>query len=97
MRKDALMKKTASAVFAVAACAAFAEPSGDRPDDTHAWAVHDMNRPNPVKVEPGREVGQPPSDAIVLFDGTRESFEKNWPGASENHRKNSQPCFPKCM
>lgn len=56
----------------------FAGLYGDTPDAKHAWAVHDMNRPNPVKVEPGREVGQPPSDAIVLFDGTRESFEKNW-------------------
>ena len=78
MRKDALMKKTASAVFAVAACAAFAEPSGDRPDDTHAWAVHDVNRPDPVKVD--APPGGIPSDAIVLFDGTRESVARNWRG-----------------
>ncbi|MBO5751329.1 MAG: DUF1080 domain-containing protein [Kiritimatiellae bacterium] len=52
---------------------------GDAPDDKHAWAVHDWVRPKPVKVEPAAYVPTlPPSDAIVLFDGSRESFEKNW-------------------
>jgi len=41
---------------------------GDTPDAKHAWAVHDWNRPVPVKVT--AEPGQPPSDAIVLFDGS---------------------------
>ena len=49
---------------------------GDVPDARHAWAVHDRNRPNPVKV--AAEPGLPPSDAVVLFDGTEESFKKNW-------------------
>lgn len=39
------------------------------------WRVHDGNRPQPPVVTPGTEStqerpGQPPSDAIVLFDGT---------------------------
>ena len=35
------------------------------------WAVHDLDRPQPVMVEPGPAVSiAPPSDAIVLFDGT---------------------------
>ncbi|MGD0900117.1 MAG: DUF1080 domain-containing protein [Thermoguttaceae bacterium] len=33
------------------------------------WRVHDRKRPQPPMVEPGREPGQPPADAIVLFDG----------------------------
>ncbi|MDA3927047.1 MAG: DUF1080 domain-containing protein [Kiritimatiellae bacterium] len=41
---------------------------GDTPDAKHAWAVHDMNRPNPVKIT--AEPGKAPSDAVVLFDGT---------------------------
>lgn len=61
-----------------AAGAAFAEPSGDRPDAFHAWSVHDVNRPDPVKVEVGRD--GVPSDAIVLFDGTEASVAKNWRG-----------------
>ena len=40
----------------------------DTPDARHAWAVHDMNRPAPKKI--AAEPGQPPSDAIILFDGT---------------------------
>ena len=47
---------------------------GDPPDQHHPWSVHDGNRPQPPVVRPGTfssqaEPGQPPSDAIVLFDG----------------------------
>jgi hypothetical protein len=34
------------------------------------WKVHDIDRPRPVVVAPGKENGAPPSDAIVIFDGT---------------------------
>ena len=54
---------------------------GDTPDAKHAWAVHDWNRPKPHKVEPADKPGDPPSDAVVLFDGTKDSFEKNWSDA----------------
>lgn len=54
----------------------FAGLYGDIPNATHAWAVHDTNRPKPSRVTVD-EKGVP-SDAIVLFDGTKESFEKNW-------------------
>ena len=48
---------------------------GDPPDDHHPWAVHDGNRPQPKIVTPGtfsspEQAGKPPSDAIILFDGT---------------------------
>jgi hypothetical protein len=33
------------------------------------YAVHDKTRPHPPVVTPGEKFGQPPSDAIVLFDG----------------------------
>jgi len=33
------------------------------------WHVHDPDRPQPRVVVPAKEVGQPPGDAIVLFDG----------------------------
>lgn len=34
------------------------------------YRVHDDDRPRPPVVTPGEAPGQPPSDAIVLFDGT---------------------------
>jgi hypothetical protein len=33
------------------------------------WRVHDIARPRPRMVEPGARPGDPPSDAVVLFDG----------------------------
>ena len=54
---------------------------GDPPDATHPWTVHDLNRPQPVRVEPGtysseEKPGLPPSDAIVLFDGSAEAINQ---------------------
>ena len=37
------------------------------------WRVHDGNRPQPRIVTPGDQPGAPPSDAVVLFDGTDAS------------------------
>ncbi|MBH78532.1 MAG: hypothetical protein CML15_02985 [Puniceicoccaceae bacterium] len=51
---------------------------GDPPDNHHPWAVHDHNRPLPAVVTPAANIAQPPSDAIVLFDGTEVSFHENW-------------------
>ena len=33
------------------------------------WRVHDIDRPRPPMVTPGMNPGDPPSDAVVLFDG----------------------------
>lgn len=33
------------------------------------WKVHDVSRPAPPMVTPGAKPGDPPSDAIVLFNG----------------------------
>lgn len=56
---------------------AFAEGGfyGDPPDKTHPWAIHDMNRPQPPRVEPGTATSAP-SDAVVLFSGKNEEIEK---------------------
>jgi len=34
------------------------------------WRVHDAERPLPPVVAPGADSAQPPSDAVVLFDGS---------------------------
>jgi len=55
-------------VCGMSAIASMAGLYGDTPNATHAWAVHDWNRPPPVKIT--AEPGQPSSDAVVLFDGS---------------------------
>ena len=71
------MKKLAVlAGGALASASALAALYGDTPDARHAWAVHDLNRPNPVKIT--APAGLPPSDAVILFDGTKKSLDENW-------------------
>jgi len=67
---------------------------GDPPDEHHPWAIHDRNRPQPKRVEPGTfssaaQPGKPPSDATVLFDGSPESLAK-W----ESDTKPDEPNAP---
>ncbi|MEM6551524.1 MAG: DUF1080 domain-containing protein [Planctomycetota bacterium] len=50
-------------------------PLGDPATESHPWAVHDAKRPQPPVVTPPtpslqQRPGRPPSDAVVLFDGT---------------------------
>jgi hypothetical protein len=83
------MKRTPHISFGLAVAATLAAAGrsaaafyGDPPDATHPWAIHDENRPQPPRVEPGtfstqEQPGKPPSDAIVLFDGTEASLA-NW-------------------
>lgn len=70
------LKNKLCAIIIFTSILSFAEPSGDRPNESHAWSVHDTNRPDPIKVEV--HPGQAPSDAYILFDGTEESVKKNW-------------------
>jgi hypothetical protein len=44
---------------------------------TSQWAVHDELRPTPPVISPGQNDNAPPSDAIVLFDGTGLSAWKS--------------------
>ena len=58
---------------------------GDARERYMAWEVHDMDRPQPPQVDhgyPGTQdaTGKAPSDAIVLFNGTKtDAIETNWP------------------
>lgn len=63
--------------------AAFADGAfyGDPPDARHPWAIHDMNRAQPMRVEAGSfssqdKPGTPPSDATILFGGNPNELEK---------------------
>lgn len=60
---------------------------GDPPDEHHPWGMQDLNRPHPPVITPGEKIGDPPSDAVILFDGSEESFA-NWRHVKpENKRK----------
>ena len=76
------MKKTLAVSMGLLPVVALAALYGDTPDAKHAWAVHDWNRPKPAKVEV--DAKGVPSDAVVLFDGTKASFEKNWRDSKGN-------------
>jgi hypothetical protein len=66
--------------MALASLTAFAARAAEGYTDTPIipgtpWHVHDPNRPQPPVVAPGtfstpEQPGKPPSDALVLFDGT---------------------------
>jgi hypothetical protein len=57
-------------LFAAVLMAGVAEPGSTQTPS--GWRAHDLTRPRPVVVTPGQaaEPVPPPSDAIVLFDGT---------------------------
>jgi hypothetical protein len=48
------------------------------------YSVHDRERPNPPVITPPEQLGQPPSDAIVLFNGSRDTLDLEWVSEKEN-------------
>lgn len=78
--KRPTLQTLALALLTTTACADGAF-YGDPPDATHPWAIHDMNRAQPARVEAGsfssqNQPGTPPSDAIILFGGKEEEIGK---------------------
>ena len=73
------MMKPTSLLFVLALSSTAAFAADDKPSpigysDTPIipgtqWKVHDIDRPRPEAVTPGEKLGQPPADAIILFDG----------------------------
>jgi len=52
--------------------------SSNAAKEVKKYAVHDKTRKNPPVITPPEQVGQPPSDAIVLFDGSRDTADSEW-------------------
>lgn len=74
MKHPSLLLLFTAALVGTAAFAADDKPSPIGYSDTPVipgttWKVHDIDRPRPEAVKPGDLPGQPPADAIVLFDG----------------------------
>jgi len=84
----------AAAILLFLATPAFAQAPGD-PD---GWPQHSLDRPQPMIVDPGNGVppeapGQPPSDAIVLFDGRDLSAWKSQKDGAAAPWKVEGGCF----
>jgi hypothetical protein len=77
-QKDAALRRSIVVLTALVLCGlgGLAIICGQSQDPRlGSWEIHDMKRPQPPVVEPGSESsqerpGKPPSDAVVLFDGT---------------------------
>ena len=81
------MKKLPITLIALPVCAV-ASILGDLPDSTHAWAVHDPNRPRPPIVTMDEK--DVPSDAIILLDGSEQLEGRRkglWLGTLESPRR----------
>ncbi len=76
MKKHIFICISTAAISTIAAERGIFGLYGDTPDAKHAWAIHDLNRPYPRQIE--TPAGKPPSDAVVLFDGTQRSVDENW-------------------
>ncbi len=69
------MTRTALLIVLLLVCLApaFAQPPVGYRDTPvipgQKWRVHDIDRPRPPSVTPAAVVGQPPADAVVLFEG----------------------------
>ena len=50
------------------------------------WYIHDYKRPKPTVVVPGKTAFSPPSDAVVLFDGTDLSAWRRRDGSDARWR-----------
>jgi len=75
---------------------------GDPPDGCHPWCVHDWNRPQPPRVEPGpAKPCPPPAGAVVLCDGTDATLQANWESDKDGSptkwiiRDGAMECVPK--
>ncbi|MHC4604031.1 MAG: DUF1080 domain-containing protein, partial [Planctomycetota bacterium] len=65
--------KEKSIVIRITVClllvALFAGVTGYAAKQVAKYDVHDNTRPRPLVITPPKQPGQPPSDAIILFDG----------------------------
>lgn len=67
MKTRARLTKTIVCLFLLTAVLGV---SGYAAMEIRKYSVHDKERPRPPVITPAERFGQPPSDAIILFDGT---------------------------
>jgi hypothetical protein len=72
-----MMKTTPAKKLICLLCAAMLYSAGGYAvEGARRYDVHDKSRENPPVMTPPERFGQPPADAIVLFDGTDESVSQ---------------------
>ncbi|MGI6271923.1 MAG: 3-keto-disaccharide hydrolase [Anaerohalosphaeraceae bacterium] len=68
--KGKAMKVGLAVLILAVLCTVAVSQDPPRNKKTNGYFVHDEKEPAPPVVKPGDKCGQPPSDAIVIFDGT---------------------------
>jgi hypothetical protein len=89
-KKEKIMKQALMVFLVMFTTQAFSQPCGTKSFTDYAYDIHSTDRSYPEGVDPGtpsslEKAGQPPSDAIVLFDGsdlsqwlTRDGEPADW-------------------
>lgn len=81
MKRKSLALKVTLCVLVAAMCVAVTTYAQKQQDK---YAVHDETRPKPAVITPAAQFGQPPSDAIILFNGKNLS---EWTGDKASDAK----------
>ena len=66
MNRKSVVMKVVFCLLAVAVCVGVSSYAQKQQEK---YAVHDETRPKPAVITPAAQFGQPPSDAIILFNG----------------------------
>src|SRR5215204_2962737 len=77
-RYNLVMRSATRSLVVASFVVGLASLAATQAERTFKWKVHDMDRPQPARVDagPANPVARAPSDAIVLFDAMKPDLSK---------------------